>query len=401
MIYDFTTFLNRTGHDALAYDGLGLEGFPKKGKVEFSPISMWVADMNFVAFPDIIEGIEKRLSHPSFGYFLLPSEYYQRIAWWHYTKYNVKGLKQEHIVYANSVLGGLVATLDSLIAKGDAVLTHEPTYIGFLHAVKDAGYRIVTSPLKLEDGIYQLDLADMENKIVTENIKVMILCNPHNPSGKAWTKDELKQIATLCKKYEVIIISDEIWADLDLNNDNHIPMQSVSSDAKQRTIALYGLTKTFNLASITGAYMVIYNVALRNLIKEKLDATCLNNPHILSVHALINAYTDAGMAWVKELNSVLADNVKLMTEFLKQYPSLKFAIPQATYMFYVDASQYCNKHKISFDDLLNKGYEVGVVWQDGRPFGVNETIRINVASPTKVLIEALERLKKGVLVQDA
>ena len=398
MKYDFTTFLDRTGHDALAYDGLGLDGFPKKGKLEYPPISMWVADMNFVAFPNIIEGIKNRLSHPSFGYFLLPKEYYQRIAWWHYEKYKVKGLKQEHIVYANSVLGGLVATLDSLLAKGDAVLTHEPTYIGFLHAVRDAGYRIVTSPLKLKDGHYKFDLADMEAKITSEHIKVMILCNPHNPSGKAWTKDELKQIALLCKKHEVIIISDEIWADLDLNNDNHLPMQMASSDAKERTIALYGLTKTFNLASITGAYMVIYNKALRNMIKEKLEATCLNNPHILSVHALINAYTEEGISWVKELNSVLTNNVNLMDAFLKEYPELIYAKPEATYMFYVDFSEYCRKHQISFDDLLNKGYEVGVVWQDGRPFGTDQAIRINVASPTKVLQEALDRLKKEVLI---
>ena len=400
MKYDFLTCLCRAGHDALAYDALGLEGFPKKGSSSYSPISMWVADMNFVAFPGVVDAMKTRLDHPSFGYFLIPKEYYQSIAWWHYHKYGVKGLKQEDIIYSNSVLGGLVATLNALISKGDAVLVHQPTYIGFIHAIKDAGYQMVTSRLTYQDNCYKMDLSDMEKKIQEHHIKVMVLCNPHNPTGRAWTKDELKEVAALCKKYEVIIIADEIWADIDLNTSTHITMQSVSSDAKMRTIALYGVTKTFNLASITGAYLVIYNEALRKLVDAELNSTCLNNPHVLSIHAVMGAYNEEGLSWVNELNEVLMTNVKLMDEFLSSYQDLRYTTPEATYMFYVDFSAYCEKHNISFDELLDKGYQVGVVWQDGRPFGMDQTIRINVASPTSLIEEAIQRLRKEVLIND-
>ena len=398
MKYDFTTFLSRVGHDAIAYDGLGLDGFPKRPDDAYSPISMWVADMNFVCYPGITEGIKARLEYPSFGYFMIPSKYYQAIAWWHYNQFGVKGLKQEHLLYVGGVLGGVVAVLKTFLKEGACVLTHSPTYIGFIHAVKDAGYKLITTPLTIENGKYQMDLADMEAKIIAHDIKVMILCNPHNPSGKAWEKEELASICELCKKHEVIIISDEIWADINLNGKKHIPTSSVSSDARMRTISLYAPTKTFNLASLTGAYMVIYNPVFKKMINEYLECTCLNSPHLLSVYALINAYTVGGAEWVGELNSVLSNNVTLLDEFLKGYPELKYLMPEATYMFYIDFSKYCEVHNISFQSLLDKGQEVGVIWQDGRPFGWNQAIRINVASPTKELEVAIKRLKELVLI---
>ena len=392
MTYDFTTFLDRKGHDALAYDALGLEGFPLP-PIHHYAISMWVADMNFVACPTIIEGIKERLAHPSFGYFLTPSAYYQHIAWWHLKQFGVKGLKQEHIVYANSVLGALVTTLRTFLVKGDNVLTHEPTYIGFIHAIKDVGFNLVTSSIVEKSGKYEMDYADLEQKMIDYDIKVFLLCNPHNPLGINWSKEDLLKLDALCKKHNVLIVSDEIWADLVLSDEGHLPMYQVNADARMRSICLYGLTKTFNLASITGAYMVIYNETLRKLIQAELDATCLNNPHLLSVYALMSAYTESGLLWVSELKEVLKTNVELMSTYLQGIEGIKFIKPAATYMLYLDCSEYCRKNQITFDELLKHGWEEGVIWQDGRPFGWHESIRINVASPTHIIEEAIHWMK--------
>lgn len=244
MQYDFTSILDRKGKDAIAVDapdmksGFGADYFAKaKLKPGFDRIPMWVADMNFPTVPTIPEAIIERVKHPAYGYFVPRDEYYEEIMQWHEKRNRVTGLKKEHIGYENGVLGGVVSALNVLCSKGDSLLLHSPTYIGFTGALTNNGYNIVLSPLVQDDkGMWRMDLEDMERKIIENKIHAAILCSPHNPTGRVWEREELEKMMELYRKHDVYVVSDEIWSDLILTGHKHIPAQSVSEDAKQRTI---------------------------------------------------------------------------------------------------------------------------------------------------------------------
>ena len=266
MKYDFTSILDRRGKDAVAVDAVGAPGSsypaPREG---FDVIPMWVADMNFPVVPTVQQAMIARAEHPAFGYFDPPAEYYDSIIRWQEGHNGVTGLKPEHIGYENGVLGGVISAVNVLCSKGDNVLLHSPTYIGFSHCLTDNGYHIVHSPLtKDEQGVWRMDFADMEKKIVENHIHAAIFCSPHNPCGRVWERREVEQAMALYKKYDVMVVSDEIWSDILLTGYRHTPTQSVSEDAKMRTVALYAPSKTFNLAGLVGSYHIIYNSWLRD-----------------------------------------------------------------------------------------------------------------------------------------
>ena len=200
MKYDFTTILERKGRDALAVDALGEPGFPGLPEEGWSVIPMWVADMNFPVPPVILDHLRDRISHPAFGYFTPSEEYYGSIVNWQEKRNGVKGLSREHIGYENGVLGGLMSALGALCVPGDRILLHTPAYIGFTHSLLNAGYRIVPSPLLKDDnGVWRMDLEDMERKLRDKKIHTMIFCSPQNPTGRVWTQDELERMMTLCR----------------------------------------------------------------------------------------------------------------------------------------------------------------------------------------------------------
>ena len=212
-------------------------------------IPMWVADMNFPTVPTIPQAIMERASHPAYGYFHATDEYYDSIIHWHETRNGVTGLTKEHIGYENGVLGGVISALNVLCSKGDKVLLHSPTYIGFTSSLGNNGYEIVHSPLvKDETNVWRMDFEDMEKKIVEQNIHAAVMCSPHNPTGSVWEKWELEKAMELFQKHDVYVVSDEIWSDIILAGNKHIPTQSVSEDARMRTVAVYAPSKTFNLA---------------------------------------------------------------------------------------------------------------------------------------------------------
>ena len=274
MKYDFTSIIDRKGKDALAVDILpNMLGPGKKVEVRegLDYIPMWVADMNFPALPKITEAIIERAKHPTYGYFITRDEYYNSIIKWHEERNHVTGLKKEHIGYENGVLGGVASALHAVCSQGDNVLVHAPTYIGFTGTLNNNGYHIIHSPLKKdEEGIWRMDFEDMEEKIVKNKIHAAIFCSPHNPTGRVWERWEIEKAMEIYKKYDVTVISDEIWSDIILYGNEHIPTQSVSEDARNRTIALYAPSKTFNLAGLIGSYHIIYNKRLRQSFKRVL-----------------------------------------------------------------------------------------------------------------------------------
>ena len=359
---------------------------------------MWVADMNFPTLPAIPESIIRRASHPAYGYFLPTDDYYSAIIRWHQKRNGVSGLERRHIGYENGVLGGVLSALQVVCAPGDKVLLHSPTYIGFTKSLESYGFSIVHSPLKQDEaGVWRMDYADMEEKLKQHHIHAAVFCSPHNPCGRVWTREELEQAMDLFRRYNVYVVSDEIWSDLTLGDHRHIPTQSVSDDARQRTMALYAPSKTFNLAGLVGSYHIVYNDYLRDRMERCAARSHYNEMNVLSMHALIAAYSDAGGRWVDELRQVLGKNVDFAVDFIRtHFPGVTLAKPEGTYMLFLNCEDWCRQNGKTLDELLRAGVAVGVIWQDGRPFHGPWSIRMNLALPNPLVREAFDRLERYV-----
>jgi len=396
MKFDFTSLMDRHGKDAIAVDGLGTwPGFaPEKPEEGFDVIPMWVADMNFPTAPCIQDAIIERVKHPAFGYFVPSEEYYESIIKWHEIRNGVSGLKKEHIGYENGVLGGVISALTSYASPGDGVLVHSPTYIGFTMSLTNNGFNIVHSPLFKDDqGVWRMDYDDMEKKIKENNIHVAIFCSPHNPCGRVWEREEILKVMAIYEKYDVTVVADEIWSDIILDGYKHIPTQSVNNWAREHVVALYALSKTFNLAGLVGSYHIIYNKTLRDRVRAKSSKPHYNDMNVLSMHALIGAYKPEGQEWLDELRQVITGNINYAVNFIKEhFEGVEVSRPEGTYMLFVDCGKWCKKHGKDIEEVLKKGWNVGVAWQDGRMFHGPDCIRLNLALPISRIEEAFNRM---------
>lgn len=401
MKYDFTSRIDRLGHDAIAVDMPAnhegdFTGYTLKDGYDIIP--MWVADMSFPVLPAVQEAIIERTKHPAFGYFEPRKEYFDSIISWQTERNHAQGLEAKHIGYENGVLGGVVSTLGVLCSRGDHVLLHSPTYIGFTGAIENAGYHIIHSPLyKDENNVWRMNYEDMEQKIVENNIHAAVICNPHNPCGRVWTKEELLKCMEIFEKHNVWVIADEIWSDLMLDHHQHTPVQSVNEYARTHTAAFYAPSKTFNLAGLIGSYHIIYNDWLREREQKEASVSWYNTMNVLSMYALIGAYSKEGYIWVDELREVLSTNATYAYDFItKNFDGFELCKPEGTYMLFIDCTKFCNTRHMDMDTLLRKGLEVGVIWQDGRPFHGDHSIRMNLALPTDRVKEAFDRLNRNI-----
>jgi cystathionine beta-lyase len=328
MQYDFTTILDRAGRDALAVDVIPVHGATVKEG--YSRIPMWVADMNFATAPSIQQAVIERVNHPAFGYFELSKEYYESIINWQKVRNGVTDLTAKAIGYENGVLGCFASALQAFTSPGEPVLVHAPAYIGFLHVLEDNGRPAVYSELKRDaDGIWRMDYEDMDRKIKRNHIHFAVFCSPHNPTGRVWERAEIEQAMEVYRKNDCVVISDEIWSDLILPGQKHITTQSISEDAKNRTIAIYAPSKTFNLAGLVGSYHIIYNAYLRDRVVKQSGLSHYNAMNVLSMHALIGAYKSEGQQWLDELCVVLGQNVDYACAFIAEhFPGIRVSKPQ-------------------------------------------------------------------------
>ena len=401
MKYDFTSMIDRRGHDAVAVEGIGGRFWgnePAAPREGFDAIPMWVADMNFATVPTIPEAIIERAKHPLYGYFAPRDEYFDSIIRWQERRNGVRGLEREHIGYENGVLGGVVSALNAVCSKGDAVLLHSPTYIGFTGSLGNNGYKMVHSELvRDENGVWRMDFEDMERKIRENRIHAAVFCSPHNPTGRVWERWEIERFMALCEKYDVYVVSDEIWSDIILSGSKHTPTQSVSEDARNRTVALYAPSKTFNLAGLIGSYHIIYGRWLRERVEKESSLPHYNDMNVLSMHALIGAYRPEGYEWLDELLEVIGGNVDYACGYINErFEGVSVSKPQGTYMLFLDCAEWCAAHDKSLDELIKAGWDVGVAWQDGRAFFGRSHIRMNLALPLERVKEAFSRLDKYV-----
>lgn len=404
MKYDFTSIMDRRGKDALAIDGIGENKVwgnePDAPKEGFDFIPMWVADMNFPTCPSVTETIMERLRHPAFGYFRPSEEYYNSIIRWQEEHFGITGLKKEHIGYENGVHGCVTSAVNVLSEPGEKILIHSPFYLGFTSDIEGLGRKSVYSPLKKdEEGIWRMDYEDMDRKLKENHIHLAIFCSPHNPCGRVWERWELEKAMEVYEANNCYVISDEIWADLTFSGHRHIPTQSINEWAREHVIAVYAPSKTFNLAGMIGSYHVIYGSYLRDRITRYGDGTHYNEMNDLSMHALIGAYKPEGSEWLRELRTVLEENARYAVTFTKEhFHGVDVSMPQGTYMIFLDCTEYCQKTGMTIEELLKAGWDVGVGWQDGRPFGGACHIRMNLASPMSRIEEAFARLEKYVFI---
>ena len=402
MQFDFTSIIDRRGKDATALESIGHRelwpSIPDAPKEGFDPIPMWVADMNFATCPAVPAAIIERAKHPLYGYFFPSDAYYQAIIDWQTERNGFRDLKREYIGYENGVHGCVTSAVETLSAPGDKILLHSPTYVGFAADVEGLGRTSVYSPLKKdENGVWRMDYEDMDRKLKENHIHLAIFCSPHNPAGRVWERWELEKAMEVFEVNQCYVISDEIWADITYTGHQHTPTLMVNDWAREHTVAVYAPSKTFNLAGLIGSYHIIYNQYLRDRVTAHGDATHYNEMNVLSMHALIGAYSDEGREWVSELLQVLEGNCKYACDHIRQhYDGVDVSMPQGTYMLFLDLTDYCRRTGKTLDQVIKAGWDVGVAWQDGRAFHGPCHIRMNLASPLSRIQEAFHRLDKYV-----
>ena len=398
MEFDFTTILDRHGRDSLAADKIPFEGVSVEEG--FSTIPMWVADMSFPAGPFVVDAIRNRLEMPNFGYFAPPEEYYDAIIRWHRERKGDDSLTKEVIGYENGVLGGVRSAVCAFSSPGESILVHSPTYVGFTGTLNGLGRKMVFSELKRDEaGIWRMDYEDMDRQLRENRIHLAIFCSPHNPCGRVWERWEIEKAMEVYAANDCLVISDEIWSDIIMPGYRHIPTQTVSEDAKNRTIAFYAPSKTFSLAGLVGSYHVIHNPALRDRVRFEGASTHYNDMNVLSMHALLGAYSEAGARWTNEMISVIDGNLSYACSFIgENFPGVKVMQPQGTYMLFLDCAQWCAEHGVSIEELQKRGVRKGVIWQNGEAFFRKDSIRMNLALPFSLEREAFERLKQFAFV---
>ena len=376
MKYDFHTILNRSNHNFIAVDGM--PAYAESCDSVNTKIPMWIADMSFPTAPCILDTIKRRLDMPNLGYFDLPDAYYESILKWHAERKPLNGLTKEMISYENGVLGGVSSFIQAFTSPGEKIFFHAPTYVGFLHVLENIGRIPCTSNLYLdENSIWQIDYEDMEKTLKENNIHFAVFCSPHNPCGRVWTEEEINRCMDLFKKYDCIVISDEIWSDIIMPGYKHVPTQNISQDARNRTVSFYSPSKTFSLAGLVGSYSIACNPYLKDRLVRQGNMTHYNSPNTLSVAAHIGAYSKDGSEWCGEMICTIQTNFDFACSYIKEnLPFIRVMKPQGTYMLFLDCSEYMNHCTLSFQQLFQCGIEKGVIWQNGKSFLWENSIRV-------------------------
>lgn len=353
-------------------------------------LPMWVADMDFLTAPCVMEALKDRLEQGIFGYTTRPSSYNESIVNWLDNRFSWK-INQEWLMFSPAVITSISLLIQNLTQKNDKIMIQEPVYSPFHSIVESNERNLVISPLvKLDDGSYVMDYEDIEAKI--KDVKVFILCNPHNPVGRVWTREELTRLGEICLKHNVLIISDEIHSDIILKNHKHTPFASISKEFRENTITCMAPTKTFNLAGLQSSFLVISNPYYYEVMDKAFSILDIKRNNAFSLVATEAAY-NYGEDWLYELIKYIEDNVDFAIDYIKNHmPQLKVKKPEGTYLLWVDFSNLNVDKKDLKNALINKGR---IALSDGSSFGIGGAgyYRINLACPRSMVLEGLKRIE--------
>lgn len=383
-IYDFDTVHNRIGTGSIKYE-------QNRSHSPQSIIPMWIADMDFKAPPTVTEALNRAVEHGIFGYTLTDNEYDELIISW-YAKRMEWEIRPEWILKTPGVMFAIAASIIALTDPGDAVLICQPVYYPFAKVITENNRRLIVSELLFNNGRYEIDFTDLEEKIVKSSVKLFLICSPHNPVGRVWTKEELKHIGEICLRHDVIVISDEIHSDF-IFEGRHTPIASLSKELADRTITCTSPTKTFNLAGLQAANIIISNDNLRSKVRKACLATGYSNLNTMAIVAAKAAYKD-GEAWLDELLSYLKDNYNVLKSTFSERSNISLIHPEGTYLAWLDCRRM-NRSDRELEDFFTN--QAGVRLHLGTTFGAGESgfVRMNIACPRSVLLEAVTRIEKA------
>lgn len=386
--YNFDEVINRKGTSCVKYDGLK-DAY--QGKENLIPL--WVADMDFATPDFIIDALKKRCEHPIFGYTFDDDEYYASILAWLNYKYNWKA-EREWITYIPGIVKGIGLAVQCFTQPGDKVIIQPPVYHPFRLVPTRMGREVVYNPLKLEDGVYKMDFEQLES-LIDKDCKMLILSNPHNPGGIVWEKEALVKLAQICSAHGILVISDEIHAEMTYPQFRHHPFATVSPEAAACSVTFMAPSKTFNIAGIVSSYAIVPDAQLREKFYSFLEAGELNAGTIFAFTATKAAYT-YGAEWLQQMRSYVIENVNFVDEYLKKnIPQIKAYRPQASFLIWLD----CRELGLSQPDLVHLFEDkAGLALNDGTMFGKEGEgfMRLNVGCPRSILSKALESLKKAI-----
>lgn len=379
MGYDFNKVVQRRGTKTVKWD-LAKEDV----------IPMWVADMDFEVAEPIVNAIEKRAKHPVYGYTNTDDSYYDSIKQWVKKRHGWE-IEKEWIQYSPGVVPAVNMLIRAFTQPGDKVILQVPVYHPFFKAVTNNGCEIVENSLIYKDGKYKMDFEDLENKLSDSKVKVLVLCSPHNPVGRVWTKEELKRLGDLCIKNNVIVISDEIHSDLIYKAYKHTPFGAIGKEFEENCAVCIAPSKTFNLAGLQTSSVIIPNEKLRNKFASVLEVNGIFGPNVFGIEASEAAYR-YGEDWLDELIDYLQGNLDFLIDYVEEnMPKVKTIRPEGTYLVWLDFSEICSDAETLHNFLLNKGK----VWFDeGYIFGKggHGFERVNIACRREVLEEGLRRI---------
>lgn len=386
MEYDFSRPTERRGTDSYKWDSAP----------ETDIIPLWVADMDFETFPAITEALQRRVAHGIFGYTRVPEAYYEAVCRW-FGKHHGWHINREDIIYTSGVVPAVSAVIKALTLPGDQVIVQGPVYNCFFSSIRNNGCETVSNSLiyNKEELRYEIDFDDLERKLAHERARLMLICNPHNPGGRVWTRDELTHVAELCHKYGVRVVSDEIHCELTLYDNEYVPFGSLPDELSRDSITCCSPSKAFNTAGLQIANIVCRDAEVRNRINRAININEVCDVNPFGVIALQAAYSDEGYEWLTQLRAYISSNYDLLRErFARELPKCKMMRMEGTYLAWID----CSELHISSDEIEDMLMHENKVWVNaGSMYGTEGAafIRINMACTSELLNEGITRIVNG------
>lgn len=386
MEYDFSRPTERRGTDSYKWDSAP----------ETDIIPLWVADMDFETFPAITEALQRRVAHGIFGYTRVPEAYYEAVCNW-FGKRHGWHINREDIIYTSGVVPAVSAVIKALTLPGDQVIVQGPVYNCFFSSIRNNGCETVSNSLiyNKEELRYDIDFDDLERKLAHERARLMLICNPHNPGGRVWTRDELTRVAELCRKYGVRVVSDEIHCELTLYDNEYVPFGSLPDELSHGSITCCSPSKAFNTAGLQIANIVCRDAEVRNRIDRAININEVCDVNPFGVIALQAAYSDEGYEWLTQLRAYISSNYDLLRErFARELPKCKVMRMEGTYLAWID----CSELHISSDEIEEMLMHENKVWVNaGSMYGTEGAafIRINMACTSELLNKGITRIVNG------
>ena len=387
MKYNFESITDRKNTFAVKYD------LAEKRNKPTDAVSLWVADMDFPTAPCIQKVLAQRAEHGIFGYSRPDFRYYNAVKNWFKTRHNYE-IRDEWIINTPGVVFAIATAIKAYTKEGEAVLIQKPVYYPFFNTINALNRRVVNNPLVLHNGRYEIDFADFEEKIVTEKVKLFVLCSPHNPGGRVWSREELSRLSEICLRHNVTVVSDEIHSDIVFEGHTHTVWANLSEEAAENSVICTSPSKTFNLAGLQFSNIIIKNEKLRVSFQTEYDRTGYDEPSLMGIVAATAAYSE-GAEWFDEAKAYIWENILFAQKYILEHaPRIRVMLPEGTYLLWLDFSDFT---ELSDYEISEKILRKAKVWLDyGKMFGSEgeKFQRINCATPRSILKEALRRICK-------